>query len=101
MIRPPTLCLPVHFYFSLGVMIDLQRAAQEEALSMAQAAPGDQEPLIGKARWRSMGELHLGQSGAWSLCGWMYHQGTGYVVVAGQYSLPIEPASRATSGAWK
>jgi hypothetical protein len=41
-------------------MIDLQRVAQEEALSMAQAARGDQEPLIGRARWRSMGELHLG-----------------------------------------
>ncbi len=36
----------------------------------AQAAPGDHEPLIGGARWQSMGEPRLGRNVTWSFCEW-------------------------------
>ncbi len=78
--RPPTIRPPVHFFFSLGVpTLSTRRGpCRSEAPSTARAAPGDHEPLIGGARWRSMGELCLGRSVTWSFCRWTYRQGTVY-----------------------
>jgi hypothetical protein len=64
-LRPPTFRPPVHF-FSVSAFLSTRRGPyRSEAPSMAQAAPGNYEPLIGGARWRSLGELRLGQSVMW------------------------------------
>ncbi len=64
-------------FFSVSAFLSTRRGpCRSEALSTARAAPGDHEPLIGGARWRSMGELCLGRSVTWSFCRWTYRQGT-------------------------
>ncbi len=63
--------------FSVSAVLSTRRGpCRSEAPSTARAAPGDHEPLIGGARWRSMGELRLGRSVTWSFCRWTYRQGT-------------------------
>jgi hypothetical protein len=65
-------------FFSLSAFLSTRRGpCRSEAPSTAWAAPGDHEPLLGGARWRSMGELRLGRSVTWSFCRWTYRQGTG------------------------
>jgi hypothetical protein len=72
MLRPPMFCPPVHFF----------------PPSMAWATPGDHELLIGRAWWRSMGELCLGRSVTWLFGGWKYHQGTDPSRQAGLILIP-------------
>jgi hypothetical protein len=63
--------------FSVSAVLSTRRGpCRSEAPSTARAAPGDHEPLIGGARWWSMGELRLGRSVTWSFCGWTYRQST-------------------------
>jgi hypothetical protein len=64
-------------FFSFSAFLSTRRGpCRSEAPSAAGAAPGVLEPLIGGARWRSMGELRLGRSVTWSFCRWTYRQGT-------------------------
>jgi hypothetical protein len=69
-------------FFSVSAVLSTRRGpCKSEALSTARAAPGDHELLIGGARWRSRGELRLGQSvtwtdRGWTDRGWTYRQGT-------------------------
>ncbi len=64
-------------FFSVSAFLSTRRGpCRSEAPSTARAAPGDHEPLIGGARWRSMGELRLGRSVTWSFCRWRHRQGT-------------------------
>jgi exonuclease III len=64
-------------FFSVSAFLSTRIGpCRSEAPSTAWVAPGDHEPLIGGARWRSMGELRLGRSVTWSFCRWTYHQGT-------------------------
>jgi hypothetical protein len=64
-------------FFSVSAFLSTRRGpCRSEAPSTARAAPGDHEPLIGGARWRSMSELRLGRSVTWSFCRWTYRQGT-------------------------
>jgi hypothetical protein len=69
-IHPFTFC-PV-----LAFLSTRRGPCRSEAPSTAWAAPGDHKPLIGWARWRSMGEMRLGQNVVWSFCEWTYRQGT-------------------------
>jgi hypothetical protein len=49
-------------FFSVSAFLSTRRGpCRSEAPSTAWAAPGDHEPLIGGARWKSMGELRLGR----------------------------------------
>jgi hypothetical protein len=58
-------------FFSVSAFLSTRRwLCRTEAPSTAQAAPGDHEPLIGGARWQSMGEPRLGRNVTWSFCGW-------------------------------
>jgi hypothetical protein len=75
-LRPPTFHPPVHFFPVSAFLLTRRRPCRREAPSTALAAPGNHEPLIGGAQWRSMGVLHLGQSVTWSFCGWTHRQRT-------------------------
>jgi hypothetical protein len=58
---PRPLVHPFNF-FSVSAFLSTRRGpCRSEAPSTARAAPGDHKPLIGGARWRSMGELRLGR----------------------------------------
>ncbi len=75
---------PVHLFnfFLVSAFLSTHRGpCRSEAPSTARAAPGDHKPLIGGARWRSMGELRLGRSVTWSFCGWTYRQSTAFSMV--------------------
>jgi hypothetical protein len=67
---------PFNFLSVLAFLSTRRGPCRSEAPSTARAAPSDHEPLIGGARWRSMGELRLGRSVTWSFCRWTYRQGT-------------------------
>ncbi len=68
-------------FFSVSSFLSTRRGpCRSEAPSTARAAPGDHEPLIGGAWWRSMGELRLGRSVTWSFSGWTNRQSTEYFV---------------------
>ncbi len=76
MLRPPTFHHPFTF-FSVSVFLLTRRGpCRSEALSTAQAASGNHEPLFGGARWRPMGELRSGRSVTWSFCGLTYRHST-------------------------
>ncbi len=75
-LRPLTFRPPVPFFSVSAFLLTRRGLCRSEAPSTAWAAPGDHEPLIGRARWQSMGELRLGRSVTCSVCGWTYRQGT-------------------------
>ncbi len=64
------------FFSVSGVLSTRRGPCRTEAQSTARGAPGDHNPLVGGARWRSMGELRLGRSVTWSFCVWTYRQST-------------------------
>ncbi len=58
---PRPLVHPFNF-FSVSAFLSTRRGpCRSKAPSTARAALGDHEPLIGRARWQSMGELRLGR----------------------------------------
>ncbi len=67
---------PFNFFLVSAFLSTRRGPCRSEVPSLARAAPGDHEPLIGGAPWQSMGVLRLGRSVTWSFCGWMFRQST-------------------------